>query len=143
MEECPQVLAVAWILSQFGRDESRARARYRCFVADGLRRELDPMTKVEGQIMLGTPGFVESRRDLIEAKRGAKENPRVQRQLARPSISELFDGCSRRERKDLMAKAREAHVVHGYTLKAIAEHLGIHYATAGRFVRASLSALTE
>ncbi len=31
----------------------------------------------------------------------------------------------------------EAHVTHGYTLKAIADYLGMHYATAGRLVRAA------
>ena len=143
MRDCPEFLVVGWILSQFGTDESEARARYRRFVTDGLRRKLDPMTQVEGQIVLGSPGFAERRRDLIEAKRGTKEHPRVQRQVTRPSLVELFEGYSRRERAELVERAREAHVVHGYTLKAIADHLGIHYATAGRLVRTALGPLSE
>jgi hypothetical protein len=32
---------------------------------------------------------------------------------------------------------RQAHVVHGYTLKEITAHLGLHYSTAGKaFARA-------
>ena len=74
----------------------------------------------------------------MEAKRGTKEHPRVQRQIARPSLRELFKGCSRKERAALALRAKDVHVTHGYTLKAIADYLGIHYATAGRLVRAAM-----
>ncbi len=135
---CPSFLTAGWILSQFGTDEGEACARYRRFVSEGLKTNLSPLKEVEGQIVLGGSGFAERQRDRIQAKRGTKEHPRAQRQIARPSLRDLFEGCSRSERAVLASKAKDAHVTHGYTLKAIADYLGIHYATAGRLVRAAL-----
>ena len=134
----PSFLKVGWILSQFGTDESEARARYRRFVSEGLKMKLSPLGEVEGQIVLGGSGFVERQRDRIQPKRGIKEHPRAQRQMARPSLRDLFEECSRKERAVLASRAKDAHVTHGYTLKAIADYLGIHYATAGRLVRAAM-----
>ncbi len=138
MDKCPAFLTAGWVLAQFGTDENEARSRYRRFVADGLTRKQSPMGELEGQVVLGGPGFAERHWDRIHLKRDAKEHPRIQRQIARPSLGDLFEGCSRKERAALALRAKDAHVTHGYTLKAIADHLGIHYATAGRLVRAAM-----
>ncbi len=61
--------------------------------------------------MLGGSGFAERHRDRIEAKRGTKEHPRVQRQIARPSLRDLLEGCSRDERAVLASRAKEAHTL--------------------------------
>ena len=143
MGACPSFLTAGWILSQFGTDETEARRRYRRFVSEGLKTKRNPLGEVEGQIVLGGPGFSERHRDQIQLKRDTKEHPRAQRQIARPSLRELFEGCSKKERAALASKARVAHVTHGYTLKAIADHLGIHYATAGRLVRAAMGKRNE
>lgn len=138
LAEPPAFLTTAWILSQFGADAAQARARYRGFVSEGLRGRQARPGQAVGQIAVGSAEFVRGLRRRIEPKRDTKEHPRVQRQVARPSLGQLFEGLSRKDRAALAARAREAHVTQGYTLKAIAAHLGIHYATAGRLVRAAM-----
>ena len=62
----------------------------------------------------------------------------MQRHEARPSLAVILGRAAGGDRASLAAAAQEAHVTHGYTLKAIADHLGVHYATAGRLVRAAM-----
>ena len=55
-----------------------------------------------------------------------------QRYLTKPALNEIF------ERKDKKSKDQvmyEAHLQYGYTLKDIAEHIGVHYITVSRAIK--------
>jgi hypothetical protein len=63
-------------------------------------------------------------------KEKIKEIPRHQRYMGRPSLSDLFkQGKTKDERN---GKIRAAHLKLGYTLKEIADCLGIHYTTVSK-----------
>ena len=57
--------------------------------------------------------------------------PRSYRAMARPPLAELFAGVKRAERRQTILRA---HVVHGYLLTEIANHLELHPTTISRIV---------
>ncbi|NKB54922.1 MAG: helix-turn-helix domain-containing protein [Alphaproteobacteria bacterium] len=81
------------------------------------------------QIYLGGEGFA----DALKARAAGEEMaeiPRAQRTAPPPLATFAAESGSRQE-----AMAR-AYLSGGYTMKAIAAHFGVHYATVSRAVRA-------
>lgn len=114
----PGFLSVDWLLSQFGDERRAAQARYRAFVAERASRALG---RVRGEIYLGGDEFI----DALAPNTPLREIPRPQWQPLPPSLKELFDLLG----PDALVVA---HQRYGYPLRAIADHLGVHYSTAGR-----------
>lgn len=123
-------LSIDWILRQFGSDRKQAERNYEEFVMAGLREE-SPWKNLKGQILLGNEGFVGKFKDMLTDKELIREIPRHQRYLGRPGLTTIFGGKDMRERQEMMHRA---HVRYGYTLKEIADYLGIHYTTVSRAV---------
>jgi putative transposase len=120
MVSVPAFLSVDWVLAQFGETQRKAQAAYRQFVKEGV--ESRPWEELIGQIYLGSERFIE------EHSRKARPDPEIpRRQLnpSRPSLREIF---AKRGNKAI----RDAYVRHGYTMKQIAGHLNVHYATVSR-----------
>ena len=124
LEPPPPLFDVAWLRSRFGADSERSRAAYTAFVEDGTR-SLRPVTKPRG-IVLGDEAFLA--RAMDEAK-ATPEVPQVERAPLRPSLATVL-----REYSD--EGLAPAHREHGFTLREIAEHLGCHYSTVSRRLRA-------
>jgi len=61
---------------------------------------------------------------LIRGKEKLKEIPIRQHYITRPSLNEIFK-CKDKKSKD--KAIYKAHLKYGYTLKEIAEYLGVHY----------------
>ena len=71
---------------------------------------------------------------LLGEQQEVKERPRAQRYPGRPSMLLLFSGIDTGNRQQCGQRIVEAHVTHGYTLKEIADCLGIHYTTVSKIV---------
>jgi len=56
----------------------------------------------------------------------------------RPSLDELVSSEIKGDRERRNQVIRKAYLEYGYSMPGIAKHLGLHYATAGRIIRASL-----
>jgi len=130
----PSFLTVDWVLSQFGGRKRVAMERYKKFVIEGIGKE-SPWETLKGQIFWGTEEFIKQLKGLLNEKKGIKEVPKLQRYVARPSLSNLV-----RQEKGKMMKAEGkaiygAYVDYGYTMKEIADYLGFHYATISRAIR--------
>jgi REP element-mobilizing transposase RayT len=101
-------------------DSATAQSRYRSFVKspDGAADAID------GDV-LGSVAFESTVRKHIGESMAHVALPRAYRSLARPPLEELFNdvGFSRSVRDSTI---RRAHVVHGYQLSEIAQHLGMH-----------------
>jgi len=119
----PGFLTVDWILRHFGRTRSEAQAKYRAFVRAGLGKR--PWEQLRGQIYLGDEEFVKRH---AQAPADLNEVPRAQRQVARPTLEEIFRTAGSR------AIALAYHE-HGYRMKEMANFLGVHYATISRRLR--------
>jgi REP element-mobilizing transposase RayT len=127
-------LTTDWILLQFGNERKEAIKRYKGFVRAGVKED-SLLKKVTGQMFLGEDNFIEKLRGFIRGKETLKEIPRVQRYITRPSLEEMF---KEKRVKDKTVKDKtvyRAHVTYGYTLKEIAEYLGVHYTTISRAVK--------
>jgi len=122
-DPAPDFLTTDWLLAQFGQRESAAAAGYRAFVADSP--ELAPWRDLKGQVYLGSDTFVRSHCGLSAPGR---EVPQAQRRPLRPPLGELLAGG---RGTGIVTAARE----HGYRLREIAEHLDVHPATVGRWLR--------
>jgi putative transposase len=123
-------LTVDWILGQFGSEKKQAVRSYKEFIMAGLKED-SPWKNLKGQILLGEEGFVDKFKELLLDKELIIEIPRRQRYLGRPELQAIFEGKDQRKKKKLMHRA---HVRFGYTLKEVADYLGLHYTTVSRAV---------
>ncbi|MBC7221679.1 transposase [Candidatus Bipolaricaulota bacterium] len=121
----PPFLDVDFILAQFGSDPERAARAYRKFVSQG--RDVDLWADLKSGVLLGSEAFVKRLRPLLREKAWVEEIPRRERAAARPSLAELFSRAEDKETRD--ERIYQAVRVHGYTLKEVAEFLGLHYST--------------
>jgi putative transposase len=123
LESEPPGLAVRELLELFGSDASSASRHYQSFVADGI--EADPWRSLRGQIYLGSKAFAAqaARRGRLEIPDA--EVPRVQQDPVPPTLTELF--AAHGEKAIVVA-----YRAHGYRLRELAKHLGIHYSTVSR-----------
>jgi len=117
----PEFLSIDWLLEQFaGRNRPAAQKRYREFVRDGL--ESRPWEQLKGQIYLGSEKFIEQH----SAKdQEIREIPRAQLRAVKPTLEWIFA-------KGGETGIAQAYREHGYRLREIAAHLGVHYATVSR-----------
>jgi REP element-mobilizing transposase RayT len=125
-EASPEFLTTDWILEQFGPSTPRAQKAYRKFVADG--RSATVWEDLRGQIYLGSDAFIEQHAPSGSAS--LPEIPRAQRLVDRPTLDTVVTSS-----KDVAGVAKAYHE-HGYTMNEIAAHLGAHYSTISRRVRA-------
>jgi REP element-mobilizing transposase RayT len=124
-EVAPPLLTTDWILEQFGPSRKKAQAAYRKFVSAG--RRVTVWENLRGQIYLGSDAFIEEH---AAGPFPAREIPKTQVQVRRPPLSALVA-----DPKDAPGIAR-AYLEHRYTQQEIADHLGVHYSTISRRVRA-------
>ena len=82
-------LSTDWILGQFAKTRSIAQQRYAAFVLQGKTLP-SPWPEVKGQVLLGSDGFLDKLRPLLEDKAGLTEIPRAQRLAHRPPLRHLF-----------------------------------------------------
>ena len=70
--------------------------------------------------------------EVIRGKGTLKEIPRMQRYITRPSLEDILKYKDKGQRDDAVF---EDHIRYGYTLREIADHLRVHYATVSRAVK--------
>jgi REP element-mobilizing transposase RayT len=131
--KAPELLSTDWILHQFGQRRHEAQKAYRQFVREGVSGT-NPWEGLAGGLILGGKEFVASVRGRLSTADDLREVPRRERLVGRAPLAELLEGVgSARTSRDKAIAA--AYVLYGYTMKEIADCLGIHYATVSRSVR--------
>lgn len=134
LKRAPEYLTTDWILGQFENKRRDAKKQYREFTISGIKEE-SPWKKLQGQILLGGEGFIEKFRDLLSKKEDMREIPRLQRYVCRPKIGDLFKKEKISTKHIRNGKIYNAHIKYGYTLKEIADYLGIHYTTVSKVIK--------
>jgi len=132
----PAFLTVDWVLS-LGDTSVRAATerRYRQFVEAGL---VETATSLEGWhsgLVVGDAGVPPHVRDQLRSTAALGEIPRAQRFALRLPLATLFAGVTSRGDRD--ARCLQAVRDHGYTMKAVAQFLSVHYMTVSRAVSSS------
>jgi REP element-mobilizing transposase RayT len=125
----PTYLAIDWVLGSFSSRLRDALKGYRKFVLEGIDGE-SPWQDLRGLILMEDGALMEKLKDLLASKEHIKEIPRAQRFAGRPRLAEIFtEGESKAGRNSHICAA---HMKYGYTLKKIADHLGLHYTTVSK-----------
>jgi hypothetical protein len=116
---------------KFGQEQKRASNLYQVFVRSGIKAE-SPLKAIKGQLFLGQENFIEEIKHLLRGKERLKEITREERYLTRPALKEIFKSKNKKSKDQVMY---EAHLQYGYTLKDIAEYIGVHYSTVSRAIK--------
>ena len=123
-------LTTDWILSQFG-NKQKASRQYQAFVSSGIKTE-SPLKAVKGQLFLGQDNFIDKIKHLIQDKKNLKEIPRKQRYVTRLPLNEILKYHNKKLKDQAIY---QAYSKYAYTLKEIAEYLGVHYCTVSRAIK--------
>lgn len=128
-EDC---LTTGYLLGQYGETPGNAIAMYRKFVADapdGRFRD-----KVVSGMGYGGEDFAARCRLQAKGEGGMAEIPRAQRFIGRPGLAEILARPLKTAENVV-----EAVEVHGYTQKAVADELGVHYSTVSKMLSRRMS----
>lgn len=130
----PDYLCTEWLLSNFSASLPEARRLYRQFVKEGTANSESPWEKLTGQILLGTEGFIQQAKEMIGGREEILEIPRTQRHVGRPAVADIFPAETKITKHDRNQLINRAYGAHGYTLKEIAQALGVHYTTISKVI---------
>ena len=83
-------------------------------------------------MFLGQENFIDKIKHLISGKEKLKEITRKQCYVTRPPLNEIFKYKDKKSKDQAMYAA---HLQHGYTLKDLAEYIGVHYTTVSRVIK--------
>ena len=122
-------LSTDWVLSHFGRLRATAESAYREFVSEG-RDQPSIWDQLQQQMYLGSEPFIREAQRRLRASQDLSEVPRAQRRAPAKPLAMY----AKQSRDHWIAMAR-AYASGGYTLKAIADHFGVHYSTVSRAVK--------
>lgn len=118
-------LTIDWVLGQFGGKRGTAEKEYKQFIQGGIGKSI--WTEVRGQAILGEEGFAEKMVDLLKKHQDVPEIPRSQRYAHRPGLDKIFSASVLKDRTKRDRKIAEAVEKYGYTQRAVAKHLDMHY----------------
>jgi putative transposase len=127
----PAFLTVDWVLSL--RDtpvRAAAEDRYRRFIDAGLAGTTTLLRLASSPLVLDDATPATPLRERIRAAAAHEEIPRAQRFALRPPLSAIFAEAPAGADRDLCCT--RAIREHGYTLRAVAAYLGVHYSTVSR-----------
>lgn len=124
----PEWLQTDWILGQFSQQRRRAINLYVDFVRAGAGLP-SVWEKLSGQVYLGSETFIKRMQRMTD-KIAIGEIPRTQRRpLAKPLS--YYQNKHRDEKTAIVA----AYATGDYTMQAVADFFGVHYATVSRAVK--------
>jgi len=123
-----------WILGQFSRTRAKAEKEYRQFVKWGIDKETI-WNEVKGQAILGEDDFVHSLADHLKKHKDIPEIAKSQRYANRPALEKIFNKTILDDNRRRDKKIAEAVEKYGYTQRAIADHLGVHFTYISRILQ--------
>jgi len=133
-QAAPEWLQTDWILGQFFAQRRRAIQSYIDFVRSGIGLP-SIWDQLSGQVFLGSDRFLK-RMQAMTDKLAIGEIPRAQR---RPAAKPL--DYYRKKHSDTKAAMAAAYSTGDYTMQAIADYFGVHYATVSRAVKVERNVL--
>jgi len=135
LEKLHSCLVTDWVLSQFGSERKKAKVSYRRFVRNGIGIE-SIWSGVRGQSVWGEEEFIESLSDYVRGKKQIPEIAKCQRFMNRPPLEDIFRTEVLGDKRKRDKSMGEAVLEHGYTQREVADHLGLHFTSVSRILRA-------
>ena len=130
----PDYLNTEWLLANFSASLPESRRLYRQFVKEGMAISETPWEKLTGQIILVTDEFIQQAKEMLGGREEIPEIPRTQRHVGRPTVTDIFPPDTKTGKQERNRLIRHAYGAHGYTLKEIAQALGVHYTTVSKVI---------
>jgi len=124
----PRFETLTWLESLFPADTIEESRRQ---LAEHVRKETEGYPDLIRAAAEDPHEFKKRVRSVVGATLYRAALPRSFRAMARPPLEEVFAGVKRAERRRIILRA---HVVHGYLLMEIANHLELHPTTISRIV---------
>lgn len=128
-------LTIDWVLGQFSGKRTKAEKEYRQFVSWGIGKSI--WNEVRGQAILGEEAFADKMADRLRKHRDLPEISRSQRYAHRPTLDTIFHRAVLNNKQKRNQKIAEAVEKYGYTQRAIANHLNMHYSYISQLLSAS------
>lgn len=119
--------AVREVWARFGATEHEGIARYREFLLDGMHAPVEALP-THRSLIIGNADFLAEVDARANLKRVSAEIPSSQR-ATRPSLTAIFA-----QHGDVDAAIKDAYAA-GFTLRDIANYLGVHYSTVSLIAR--------
>ncbi|MBM9520542.1 hypothetical protein JWG39_12020 [Desulforhopalus vacuolatus] len=94
-----------------------------------------PWKKLAGQVIFGNADFISDIQSRRCEEKEIGEIPHAQKFAEKPSLKNIFPPENPQNKTLRNEKITIAHIPYEYTLKAIAEHLKIHYTTVSKRVK--------
>ncbi|MBK7353664.1 MAG: transposase [Nitrosomonas sp.] len=126
----PDWLQTKWVLSQFSKQRKQAIAAYIDFVREGIGLP-SIWNDLQGQIYLGKEEFIKKMQQHVQLDKNISEIPRTQR-IAKAKPLSYYSAFKERN-----TAITAAYQTGNFTMKAIADEFGVHYATVSRIVKNS------
>ena len=129
--EAPGFLTVDWVRRLSGaRTQPEAVRRFVSFVEAGIGAPESAVDPFRSKPVMSDDPVTGQLGDQCRAAAECTEFPRAQRFASRPPLARLFTGLA--SKADRNARAAVAVRDHGYTMREVAEFLGLHYITVSR-----------
>lgn len=128
-------LTIGWVLGQFSGKRAKAEKEYRQFVSWGIGKSI--WNEVRGQAILCEETFADKMADHLRKHRDMPEISRSQRYAYRPTLDKIFHPVILNNKQKRNRKIAEAVEKYGYTQRAIASHLNMHYSYISQLLSAS------
>lgn len=125
-------LDTKWLLGQFGEELPGARKRYVDFVLEAP--DIDLEDRIISGMVLGSEEFAAWCRQQALDSGNMSEVPKAQRFAGRPDLATILDGPGRKA-----WKVFDAVETHGYSQKAVADALGVHYSAVSKLLSRKMS----
>ena len=127
--DTPAWLDAARLLNCFSHTATIAIPAFRQFVDAGLHAA-SPWKDLRQTIYLGDESFINlAQTRMLEARRRDAEIPRLQRLHPSDTLDDIFT-CA----DDIVSAAVTAYRTGRFTMRQIADHLGVHYSTISRLL---------
>jgi putative transposase len=94
-----------------------------------------PWKRLVGQVIFGGADFIADIQSRISEAKEIGEIPRALRFAGRPSLKKIFPPEICQDKTLRNEQIKIAHISYGYTLKAIADYLKIHYTTVSKIAK--------
>jgi REP element-mobilizing transposase RayT len=125
----PSWLAASDVLTYFSNDTRKALSAFRAFVHAGISAT-SPWSALSQEIYLGDEAFIERiQARMLDTRRRDAEIPRTQRLQRTDSLAEIFVSAN-----TVSSGVLTAYRSGRFTMRQIAEHLGVHYCTVSRMI---------
>lgn len=127
----PGFLSVDWVRSLSGaRTQTEAIRRFVSFVEAGIGEPESAVDRLSAKPVMGDGVLTGPLADQCREAVQCTEFPRAQRFGSRPPLARIFGDVT--SRADRNTRAVAAVRDHGYTMKEVADFLGLHYITVSR-----------